>query len=495
MNTLSPVLETRGLGLSLHGKKLCDGLNLCLRPGTITALQGPSGTGKSTVLRAILGTLPDIISARGEVCLDGVDLGTLTKEQQRRTRGRVVSLAFQNTKASLNPVHTIGFHFREVLSNAGMASEYPAAAQDALTRAGVRKKDALKSYPFELSGGQLQRIGLALALCTRPKLLLADEVTTALDVVVQREVLDRLRDQVRETGLSVLMVTHDDFVAHGWADEIIHLGACKCPAASEDSEEIPCPPVVNSHERPVLEARGLGHTYRSRHGDSIRAMDNVSLSLREGEALAIVGRSGSGKSTLLSALGGLMVPQEGAVFWDGNDITHMSERKRRPLRSLVQMVPQIALSTFDPRWRVGQIVEEPLVSLGWQGDRAERIFEVLEQVGLNASFATRNPATLSGGEQQRVAIARALAPGPRILLCDEPVASLDPGVREKIVGLLCDLRTRLGVSILFVTHDLTVLPCLCHRVVVISKGRVVENTAVSQIHTSQAPETRALFPL
>lgn len=485
---MTAVLETRDLSLCLCGcAPMCCGVSLSLKPGTITALQGPSGTGKSSVLRAILGILPSSILAQGTVVFDGTDLTKLSPEARRKVRGRGISLAFQNAKASLNPVHTIGFHFREVLKNAGMAAEFPDAARQALANAGVTDPHTLNAYPFELSGGQLQRIGLALALCTRPKVLLADEVTTALDVVVQREVLDRLRDHARETGLAVLLVTHDDFVAHGWADEIVHLGQPSPRPASR-----PAPPVLDSPE-PVLEARGLAHSFATRHGRCVKALDDVSFTLQPGEALAIVGRSGAGKSTLLGALSGLLVPHSGAVFWEGTDISGMTDRQRRPLRRLVQMVPQIALSTFDPRWSVGQIVTEPLAALGIKGDHPARVAEVLSQVGLSPEFATRDPSTLSGGEQQRVAIARALAPGPRILLCDEPVASLDPAVRSKIVALLCDLRSRLGVAIVFVTHDLSVLPGLCHRVIVVSNGRIVEDAPIEEIAKSTAPETQALF--
>ena len=484
-----PIAELRDLAVSLDGPagpvELLRPVSLSLRPGTITALQGRSGTGKSTLVRAIMGTLPRGMTASGSLRIGGVEQIGAEERQRRALRGRVVSVAFQDTLASLNPVRSIADHFAEVTRAAGEGlarADWLAALDDA----GIGQPELLGAYPWELSGGQLQRIGLALALVTRPGILLADEITTALDVVVQREVMDRLKARSRADGLAVLLVTHDRAVAGHWADHVVSLDGEADPAATKPRS------MRQAGEAIAIEAVELHHHHAGMAGRRSPALQGVSLRVMAGEAVGIIGRSGAGKSTLLNCLAGLDRPARGTICWQGRDLRWFSPEQLRRARRDVQVVFQNALSTFDPRWRVGRIVTEPLDVLGLPGDRATQLAELLDLVGLDPSFADRDPATLSGGEQQRVAIARAIAPRPGVLLCDEPVASLDPHVRMRILALLDELRQRLGMAVVFVTHDLTLVPLLCSRVHVMAGGRIVDECAVDEIAGSTVEETRSL---
>lgn len=486
-----PIAEIRNLTVSLATSsgpvQLLRPVNLTLRAGTITALQGRSGTGKSTLINAIMGTLPRGMTAAGSVVIDGDEQLGRAKRQRRWLRGKIASVAFQDTLASLNPVRTIADHFAEVTLTAGKGlarHDWLTALQDA----GIGQAELLDAYPWELSGGQLQRIGLALALVTLPKLLLADEITTALDVVVQREVMDQLKARTRSSGLAVLLVTHDRSVAEHWADDIISLDCDEAPIT------VPAARATHSGSDDVaLEATDLRRSCAGAAGRRTAALDGVSFRVMTGEAVAIIGRSGAGKSTLLNCLAGLDRPERGTVRWHGNDLGQLSRAQLRLARRGVQVVFQNALSTFDPRWHVGRIVTEPLDALGIDGDRSAQRAELLDLVGLDASFSDRDPMTLSGGEQQRVAIARAIATRPKVLLCDEPVASLDPQVRMRILALLDDLCQRLGMAVVFVTHDLTLVPILCSRVIVMSAGRIVDECPVEAIARSDVEETRLLL--
>ena len=475
------LLTVRNLTVSLGNATLARVGELDLQPGRITALIGPSGSGKSTLIRAILGVLPDGVSATGSIRVKGVEQIGATPRQHRRLRGRTIGVALQDAASSLNPMRRIGAHFCDVLVAQGRPDDYPRRALEVLADCGFDQPDVLSAYPFELSGGQVQRIGLALGLVAEPELLLADEITTALDTVSQKAVLDDLRALVKRTGLGVLLVTHDLAVARQWADEIVELGKATRfqPAAP------PAPVPVQANATLRMQASNLTQVYHRRvRGQTINAVNNVDLALRHGEAVAIVGQSGAGKSTLLRCLGGLMAPSGGSVLFDGVPIKEMARPALRQFRRQVQTVFQHPLSSFDPRWTVAKVVAEPLECLGIAGDRPKQVAGLLRSVGLDPAFAGRQPGDLSGGEQQRVAVARAIAPGPGVLLCDEPVSSLDADARERVISLLAHLRSSLGLTLVIVTHDLSLVERFAERVVVMSAGEIVDDRPIDQIDSA-----------
>ncbi len=493
---MPPLLRVRDLRVALRQhdgeRTLLSIAGLDVRAGRITALAGPSGSGKSTLIRAVAGILPDGAAAAGSILVEGVEQIGLPHGSRRALLGGTIGVALQDPFGSFDPMRTLGAHFRDVLAAQRRKGEYPARALAALAACGLPQKDALAAYPFELSGGQLQRAGLALALVAGPKLLLADEITTALDVVTQRALLDDLRALARDTGLGLLLVTHDRAVAKEWADELVEIGGAQPLNAPAFLPAAPMPAAVAPVE-PPLAARGLSLAYRRADGGQVDGLAGVDFSVRSGDAVAIVGRSGAGKSTLLACLAGLASPSAGSVLWNGEEIAGMPRATLRQRRRRVQTIFQNALSTFDPRWRVADIVAEPLDCFGIAGDRREQVGRLLRSVGLDAAFAARRPEELSGGEQQRVAIARALAAGPDVLLCDEPVSSLDAEIRDHVLGLIAELRRRLSLTLVFVTHDIGLVPRIAERVVVMDAGRIVDDLPVSQLAHAAQPATRALI--
>lgn len=492
-----PLLRVRNLRVTLRqgGEEriLLSAAGLDVRAGCITVLAGPSGCGKSTLIRAVADVLPAGAAAAGSILIEGVEQLGLPPRNRHALLGGTIGVALQDPFGSFNPMRTLGAHFRDVLKAHRMRGDYPARALQTLAACGLPHEDALAAYPFELSGGQLQRAGLALALVAGPKLLLADEITTALDVVTQRAVLDDLRSLARASGLGLLLVTHDRAVAREWADELVEIG--DAPARlTKTPATVPTIQVdTAASAAPLVAARDLSLAYRRADGGQVVGLSGVDLDIRRGEALAIVGRSGAGKSTLLACLAGLTAPSAGSVLWDGEPIARLPRATLRARRRHIQTIFQNALSTFDPRWRVADIIAEPLDCLGIAGERREQIGRLLGAVGLDPGFARRRPEELSGGEQQRVAIARALAPEPDVLLCDEPVSSLDADMRDHVLGLIAELRRKLALTLVFVTHDIGLVPRIAERVVVMDAGRIVDDLPVSRLAAATRPETRDLI--
>ncbi|GAA2594742.1 ABC transporter ATP-binding protein [Dactylosporangium fulvum] len=524
---MADLLSVRGLRVSYRSGHqtvpAVAGVDLTVRRGEVVAVVGESGSGKSTTAHAIIGLLRD--NARieaGEILFAGTDLLTRTDRQLRAVRGRGIGLIPQDPAVSLNPVLPVGIQVAEVLRIHRQARDRRdalAQAVDLLARAGLPDPQrCARQYPHQLSGGMCQRVLIAIALAGRPQLLIADEPTSALDVTVQRQILDHLEALARQDGTAVLLITHDLAVAADRAQQIVVLSqgrsvergpaealladpthpytrrlVADAPRLTDSRLEVGAPPPPAGPPRqPLLTVRGLTKVYR---GDT-PAVDGINLSIARGETLALVGESGSGKSTTARLLVGLDRPTAGTILVDGVDVSALNRAGRRALHRQVQIVDQNPYAAMDPRFTVRQIVEEPLRAfrVADRTARQARIAELLDQVALPASLARRRPAELSGGQRQRVAIARALALHPQLLICDEPVSALDVTVQAQILRLLARLRAELGLSMLFITHDLAVVRRIADRVAVMRAGRLVETGHADDVLTRpRHPYTRQLL--
>jgi peptide/nickel transport system ATP-binding protein len=499
------------------------GLDLTVGHGEVVAIVGESGSGKTTTANAIIGLLPanGRITA-GSAIVDGVETAGAKESALRRLRGSVVGLIPQDPMVGLNPTMRIGAQVAEAVRLRGVPGPRVAAEVVAfLDQAGVPDPESrARQYPHELSGGLRQRALIAVALAGRPKLIIADEPTSALDVTVQKRILDHLGGLVREHGISLLIITHDLAVAAERADRVVVMrdgrkieegdprtildspregytrqliAAVPRPEPRFDVRGAPAPaPILAVTE--VSKTFPAGDARRGRRG--FNALDRVSFAVPRGRTHALVGESGCGKTTALRVALGLEPPTSGSVRLDGTEIAGLSWGKLRPLRRKAQLVHQDPFATLDPRFTIGQSVTEPLVSfrIGDRRTRQARARELLDQVALPASYLDRLPTELSGGQRQRVAIARALAPEPELIMLDEPVSALDVLVQEQILELLADLQRALGLTYLFVSHDLAVVAQISHTVSVMSGGRVVEDGPVAEVFTSpRSSYTRELL--
>ncbi|GLY98497.1 ABC transporter ATP-binding protein [Actinoplanes sp. NBRC 103695] len=487
------------------------GLDLTVDAGEVVAIVGESGSGKTTTANAIIGLLPanGRITA-GSATVDGIETAGASERQLRSLRGSVVGFIPQDPMVGLNPTRRVGAQIGEAVRLRGIAG--PAVRTEVLElldQAGVPDPSLrARQYPHELSGGLRQRALIATALAGRPKLIIADEPTSALDVTVQKRILDHLGGLVRDQGIALLIITHDLAVAADRADRVIVMQHGRKVEEGAPGEILTAPrrrytrQLISAAPRlahggrivprfdvrdqatpePVLVLEGVGKTF----GRGFRALDDVSVTVPRGRTHALVGESGCGKTTTLRIALGLENPTSGSVRLGGTDIAGLSWRRMRPLRRTVQLVHQDPFATLDPKFTIGQSITEPLVSfrIGDRRSRAARARELLDQVGLPPAYLDRLPTELSGGQRQRVAIARALALRPDLLLLDEPVSALDVLVQEQILQLLADLQSALGLSYLFVSHDLAVVAEVAHTVSVMSEGRVVESGPVAQVFTS-----------
>lgn len=506
-----------------RGAPAVRGVSLEVAPGEVVALVGESGSGKSTTAHTLLGLLPRSgrITA-GRVEVGGVDLTRAGERVLRSVRGGVVGLVPQDPMVGLNPTRRVGAQVAEAVRLRGVPRPAVGAeVLEALAQAGVDDPGLrARQYPHELSGGLRQRALIALALAGRPRLLVADEPTSALDVTVQRTILDHLERLVRDQGIALLIITHDLAVAADRADRVLVLQDGRVVEQGRPADVLVDPqeaytrrliaaapglgtggrvqPRFTSPEpaRPVLRLTGATVEFPLPGRAPLRALDDVDLTVPAGQTLAVVGESGSGKTTALRVALGLQPVTSGRVLLDEEDLTAASWRRWRPVRRRVQLVHQNPFAALDPRFTVLESVVEPLVSFR-VGDRASRVAracELLDQVGLPASYLARLPAELSGGQRQRVAIARALALDPQLLLLDEPVSALDVSVQAQILDLLVELQRDLGVSYLLVSHDLAVVAQVSHHVAVLRRGRVVEHGPTAAVFAEpQAEYTRALL--
>jgi len=520
------VLELRQLRVQYPGAEhpTLDGLDLTLHPGERLALVGPSGCGKSTVARAVLQLLPPGSSCEGELELTGQDPRRLGRAELRRLRGGAVGLVFQDPMTRLNPLLTIGEHLRDTLAahhfGEGEGSrQQQQQARQLLERVGI-DPSRYGSYPHEFSGGMRQRLAIALALALSPPLVIADEPTTSLDVAVAGQVMAELAGLCEEAGSALLLISHDLAMAGRWCERIAVLdgGRLVEEAPSHTLLTAPRSPLAQRlvgaarlreggvaeavPERPLLleiEELRSWHPLPSPPWQPrwLKAVDGVSLSLQEGETVGLVGASGCGKSSLCRALMGLAPVRGGSVRLEGRDLRSLKGAELRRARRRIQMVFQDPLACLNPQMTVGEAVADPLLIHGVasHAEARERARAQLAAVGLEPpeSFEQRLPRQLSGGQQQRVAIARALILEPKVLLCDESVSMLDAEVQADVLNLLKELQRRLGLGLLFVTHDLNVASGFCHRVIVLEGGRIVEQGPGDQLlRHPQAAITRTL---
>jgi peptide/nickel transport system ATP-binding protein len=492
------------------------GLNLELGPGERLALVGPSGCGKSTVARAVLQLLPPGSQCQGSLQLTGVDPRALQGAALQRLRGTAVGLVFQDPMTRLNPLLTIGEHLRDTLQAHEPNQPDRIRRQRAtalLARVGIGP-ERYGSYPHEFSGGMRQRLAIALAMALSPRLVIADEPTTSLDVAVAAQVMAELSDLCRESGSALLLISHNLALAGRWCDRIAVLDQGQL-VEQAPARELLLAPRSALGQRLVARARDheAGRSAAPQAAPQLLAIDNlrcwhrlggppwkprwlkavdgVSLQLQAGETVGLVGASGCGKSTLCRALMGLVPVRGGTVQLEGHDLLASRGAAERRLRRRIQMVFQDPLACLNPQMRVGEAIADPLLIHGLTSPAAarQRARDMLEAVGLSpgTAFEGRRPRQLSGGQQQRVAIARALILEPRLLLCDESVSMLDAEVQAEILTLLRALQQQFGLGLLFVTHDLAVASGFCHRVIVLDGGRIVEQGPGAQLLA--APQT------
>ncbi|MEU7578025.1 ABC transporter ATP-binding protein [Streptomyces sp. NPDC041068] len=500
------------------GVRAVDGLSFTLEAGGALALVGESGSGKSTVASALLG-LHRGTGARvgGSVLVDGIDVQEASDAELRRLRGGKAAMVFQDPLSSLDPYYAVGDQIAEVYRVHTGASRRAARARavEVLDRVGI--PDAARrarSRPHEFSGGMRQRTLIAMALACEPALLVADEPTTALDVTVQAQILDLLHTLRDESGMGLLLVTHDVGVAAESVDEVLVMrggraverGAVQevlvAPRQAYTQELLKAVPRVDAprdasragesdggvEAEVVLEAVGLRREF-GRGKRAVTAVDDVSLTVRRGETLGVVGESGSGKTTLGRMLVGLLAPTAGQLRHGG------AEKPGGRVVPGVQMVFQDPVASLNPRRSVGESIADPLRARG-ESDTfvRERVRELLERVGLEPAHYDRYPHEFSGGQRQRVGIARALAADPRLIVCDEPVSALDVTTQAQVTALLAELQRELGLALVFVAHDLAVVRQVSDRVAVMRKGRVVEYGTVDEVYGSpRDPYTRRLL--
>ena len=518
----APLLHLHQLGVRFGSVDVVREVSLTVAHGEKLALVGESGSGKTVTAQAILQLNRDV-GYQGQILLEGRDVLALPERAMRSVRGREVAMIFQEPMSALNPLYTIGNQITEALSeHLGMhAGQAHAEAIALLARTGIPEPERkVNSYPFQLSGGQRQRAMIAMALACRPKLLIADEPTTALDVTVQAQILALLADVQREFGMAVLLITHDlnlvrrfaDRVAVMQAGQIVETGAVtdvfarpQHPYTRQLLDSRP-PALTNSEGTPqaaeVVRAESVSLAFSQRSGwwrtRQTPVLHDISLRLRAGHTLGIVGESGSGKTTLGLALLRLLESRpSGRVVVAGQDVSTLPAKALRALRRQAQVVFQDPFASLSPRMTVSEIVGEGLAlhepQLGADA-RLARVRAMLEEVGLAADCLQRYPHEFSGGQRQRIAIARALILRPQLLLLDEPTSALDVSIQHQVLTLLREVQQRYGVAYLFISHDLAVIRSMAHDVLVLHQGRVVESGPAAQVFAApQAAYTQALL--
>ncbi len=512
-----PLIDAQNIGVSfkVDGGEIeaVRSVSFRLYRGQTVALVGESGSGKSVTARAVMRLLSKraTVSESTRIQYCGDDMAKLSTAAMRRLRGNRLSMIFQEPMSSLNPVYTIGSQIVEVLQLHQKMNRKQALARTEELLEEVQIPDPalrISQYPHQLSGGQRQRVMIAMALANRPDVLIADEPTTALDVTVQAQILRLLADLQKRRGMGVLLITHDLTVVRQFAEYVYvmqHGEVCESgpteqifgsPAhpytqrllASEPTGM--AQPLVGDPE-PVLEGERVRVAFELRSGGAFRskkfellAVDNLDLCLKRGETLGLVGESGSGKTTFGLALLRLQSMQAGTVRFAGEQIESLDRKALRPFRSRMQIVFQDPFSSLNPRMSVRQIIEEGLIVNGIgksRAERLERLKQALLDAGLPDNITARFPHEFSGGQRQRLAIARAIALEPEFILLDEPTSALDLSVQAQIIALLRKLQAERGLSYLFISHDLKVVKALCHRVMVMQHGKIVESGPVADV--------------
>jgi len=538
----SRLLSVENLAVEFHTAagtvNAVNGISYHLDPSETLAILGESGSGKSVSASAIMNLIdsPPGYITEGRVLYRGDDLLKMPAEARRKINGKKIAMIFQDTLAHLNPVYSIGYQIGETFTAHGETAPDAAASTvkqkvvDLLDRVGIPDPERrVDDYPHQFSGGQRQRVMIAMALAFRPDILIADEPTTALDVTVQAQILKLLRELQEETGMGLILITHDLGVVAETADrvavmhqgrivetgpvkQIFHQpghpytrrliaaipGARGAPALTSDALE------AGNSGMPLLSVKDLAKHYvvtkglmRRATGEVVRAVDGVSFDLQAGETLGIVGESGSGKSTLARTLLRLEEPTSGEACYRGEDLFSLADRDLLNLRRKVQVVFQDPFASLNPRMTVAEIIAEPwAIHQGVlpKSEWPERIGDLLVQVGMHPEHTSRYPHQFSGGQRQRIAIARALALQPEIIICDEAVSALDVSIQAQVIALLADLKDRFGLAYIFIAHDLPVISDFADRVLVMHQGKIVEEGRTEQIFDRPAhPYTQALL--
>ncbi|QHP79437.1 ABC transporter ATP-binding protein [Pectobacterium odoriferum] len=549
---MKPLVDIQDLHVDFPGHQAVRGLNLTINAGETLALVGESGCGKSATALSLMRLVAEPGKISGRILFDGQDLLTLPDRQMRQLRGNALSMIFQEPMTSLNPVLSIGQQISETLR-----------LHEALTPAQARTRaiellDLVKipeparrvdDYPHNLSGGQRQRVMIAMAVACRPRLLIADEPTTALDVTIQAQILALLDNLRSEFSMSLLLITHDLGLVAQWADRVavmyagqkveeaqaadlfqssthrfspkhsytrgllatsLHMDQDRHyrthrlaeihHAPTDEGFTLLTPPslihrATDTNQPPLLSLKNIHTRYSTAQG-KVLAVDDVSLTILPGETLGLVGESGCGKSTLSKTILRLLPPSHGQIVFDGQDITTLKESRLKALRQRVQMIFQDPYASLNPRHSIQHILETPLLvhGLGDRSQRQQAIKNIIDRVGLPQNSLSRYPHEFSGGQRQRIGIARALVVRPSLVICDEPVSALDVSIQAQILNLLVELKNEMGLSLLFISHDLAVVRYIADRVMVMQNGRCVESGDHHSIwHQPQHPYTRKLI--
>ena len=514
---VAPVIDARNIAVKF---KVEDGvvdavkdISFQLYRGETIAIVGESGSGKSVTARTVMGLLTKraVVSDKSAIHYDGKNVLKFSERARRQLRGDRISMIFQEPMSSLNPIYTIGSQIVEAIRVHRKVSRRDAEkrALDLLKQVQIPDPEArLKQYPHQLSGGQRQRVMIAMALANDPDVLIADEPTTALDVTVQAQILNLIRDLQKQLGMAVILITHDLTVVRQFSDYVYvmqhgemrehnttealfaqpqHPYTRHLLTSEPRGRAKPLPPDCDT----ILEGKSVKVAFMMKHGSFFKpdmrelvAVNGLDLELRRHETLGLVGESGSGKTTFGQALLRLIDADSGEIFFGGQAIHGRSRAEMRPLRSRMQIVFQDPFSSLNPRMTIGQIICEGLVvnNIGAsKAERSERVKEALVSAGMPANILSRFPHEFSGGQRQRIAIARAIALEPEFILLDEPTSALDLSVQAQIIDLLRKLQDERGLSYLFISHDLKVVRALCHRVIVMQHGKIMEEGPVDEV--------------
>jgi len=534
--TGTPLLHVENLRVAFGDTEVVKGISFTTRVGRCLAVVGESGSGKSVTARTLVGlTGPGSRVRSDRIELAGLDLTRQSERSWQAIRGREIGFILQDALVSLDQLRLVGDEIAEPLKlhKWGTRASRRERAIELLSSVGVPEPEVkIRQRPYELSGGLRQRALIASAIALDPKLLVADEPTTALDVTIQAQVLDLLAES-KARGRSIILISHDLSVVARLADEVIvmrggevveqgpahqvlhqprheytralldaipseHTRGTRLVPAAEHESPVRRTRKPADRDAPVLEARHLTKVFRGPDKVDRTVVDDVSFSLRAGETLGIVGESGSGKTTTARIALALLAPTSGEVLLRGQAWSALSPSQRRPQRKRIGVIYQDPLSSFDPRWAVGRIITDALRTgsrpPSSKSSARARAIRLLEQVGLSEQHLDAAPLRLSGGQRQRVAIARALAPEPEVIVCDEPVSALDVSIQAQVLDLLTDLQDELGVSYLFISHDLGVIHHMSDRILVMKEGRVVESGPADEVFDRpQDPYTQRLL--
>ncbi|MGC4393140.1 ABC transporter ATP-binding protein [Agrobacterium sp. M50-1] len=518
------IIDARNIAVTFkveHGTvEAVKDISFQLYRGETIAIVGESGSGKSVTARTVMGLLTKraTISKSAVVRFNGEDILKFSSRQRRALRGNRISMIFQEPMSSLNPIYTIGSQIVEAIRVHSKLSrkEAEARALDLLRQVQIPEPEArLKQYPHQLSGGQRQRVMIAMALSNDPDVLIADEPTTALDVTVQAQILNLIRDLQKKRGMAVVLITHDLTIVKQFSDYVYVMqhGEMREHNTTEQLFAAPQHPYTKrllaselqgtakplpENSGVLLTASGVRVSFMMRYGGLFKpelkeliAVDSLGLTLNRHETLGLVGESGSGKTTFGQSLLRLNEPVGGEVIFDGERVDGRSRAEMRPLRSRMQIVFQDPFASLNPRMTIGQIIEEGLIINGLgrtKAERLDRVRDALEAAGMPGNILSRFPHEFSGGQRQRIAIARAVALEPEFILLDEPTSALDLSVQAQIIDLLRKLQDERGLSYLFISHDLKVVRALCHRVIVMQRGQIVEQGPVEDVLTNPKTE-------